>query len=102
MLSIAVSPIFVNCVNVEIMTDQASHNGHDSTTTVSKNSSKIRYLFAGKSLKKDLHGLDDDETNLLTRPHVGRFPIWLVVTAYVLVTLSILYTVWGLITSLNR
>jgi len=54
-------------------------------------------------LKKDFRSLnEDDDTNRFMGPHVGRFPIWLVVTAYVLITLSILCTVWGLITSLNR
>ena len=84
------------------MIDQSSHNGHDSTSTVAKNSSKIRYLFAAKSLKKELPSPDEDETNQLSGPRIGRFPMWLVVTAYVLITLSILYTAPGLINSLNR
>jgi len=83
------------------MTEQPNQNGHDSTSTVAKNSSKVRYLFAPNGSKKDLAKPKDDKAEFI-EPQVQRFPMWLVVTACVLIALTALYTVWGLMTSLSR
>ena len=83
------------------MTDQANQNGHDAASGAAKNSSKVRYLFTPNGLKKDLPNPMNDESEF-TEPQVQRFPMWLIVTAYVLIALTALYTVWGLITSLSR
>jgi len=77
------------------MTDHGSHNGHEELI-------KDPLSVCGKEFKKRVAQPDEDETNQLSGPRIGRFPMWLVVTAYVLITLSILYTAPGLINSLNR
>jgi len=83
------------------MSEQPNQNGHDSTSSGSKNSSKVRYLFAPNGSKKELAKPKDDEAEV-TELDVQRFPMWLVVTAYVLIALTVLYAVWGLISSLSR
>jgi hypothetical protein len=80
------------------MTNDQNNNGHDSSST---DSPKIRHLFAAKNAKID-HRIDESVTNRGSRERTGRFPVWFLVTAYVLVGLSILYTVWGLFNSLSR
>jgi hypothetical protein len=92
---------FVNRIERRAMTKDNNNNGHDSSSAVSKDSSKISYLSADKNSKIDRR-IDDSVTNRGSRERSGRFPVWFLATAYVLVGLSMLYTAWGLFNSLSR
>ena len=84
------------------MTDPANHNGNAAPPNGRTDSSKVAYLFASKGSKKrpeDKVEKDPEGDNGLK---VGRFPKWLMVTAYVLIGLTVLYTGLALIGSLRK
>jgi len=72
------------------------------TPSVSKNSSKVFYLDNARRLGKHSRDTDTDDEERTTELQRRRFPLWLVVTAYVIVGLSVLHTAWGLLRSLSR